>query len=285
MLPLDICDLVVEYIGFPDALQLELASKQWAQSVRRSWALWRSRLLTLHGAELDSVMNAARERQQPCIGFIDPDYLAEFAEVTRRRRERIAVVPPFECRSRGWLERASTVVKSLWTPKPRHKCHLVGLDNAGKTTIVNFICEPQIPVIGFSVETVVYKSLDFICWDLGGQARVRALWRHYYRIAEAVVFVVDASDISRLDEVRSELQMLEDEEWLAGCPFLVFAHKQDRAHALPPAQIAKELGVERLQQRPWCVQGSSVVQRFGIVEGLDWLDALLGQMPRKSVVE
>ena len=37
-----------------------------------------------------------------------------------------------------------------------------------------------IPTVGFNVETVTYKNVKFNVWDVGGQDKIRPLWRHYY---------------------------------------------------------------------------------------------------------
>jgi len=61
----------------------------------------------------------------------------------------------------------------------------VGLDAAGKTTTLYKLklgeVVTTIPTIGFNVETVEYKNINFTVWDVGGQDKIRPLWRHYYQ--------------------------------------------------------------------------------------------------------
>ncbi len=61
---------------------------------------------------------------------------------------------------------------------------MLGLDAAGKTTILYKLKLGQdvttIPTVGFNVETVTYKNVKFNVWDVGGQDKIRPLWRHYY---------------------------------------------------------------------------------------------------------
>lgn len=61
---------------------------------------------------------------------------------------------------------------------------MLGLDNAGKTTILFKLKMGEyvttIPTVGFNVETVTYKNVKFNVWDVGGQDKLRPLWRHYY---------------------------------------------------------------------------------------------------------
>ena len=61
---------------------------------------------------------------------------------------------------------------------------MLGLDAAGKTTILYKLKLGQdvttIPTVGFNVETVTYKNVKFNVWDVGGQDKIRPLWRHYF---------------------------------------------------------------------------------------------------------
>ena len=79
---------------------------------------------------------------------------------------------------------------------------MVGLDAAGKTTILYQLKLGEMtqtkPTLGFNVETVSYKNIEFMVWDMGGQDRIRQLWRHYYKNAQALIFVVDSADEERL---------------------------------------------------------------------------------------
>eukprot|EP01069_Polyplicarium_translucidae_P009608 Polyplicarium_translucidae@DN3329_c1_g1_i8.p2 len=86
---------------------------------------------------------------------------------------------------------------------------MVGLDAAGKTTILYKLklgeVVTTIPTIGFNVETVEYKNISFIVWDVGGQVKIRKLWRHYYSNSRGLIFVIDSNDRDRIDEAREEL--------------------------------------------------------------------------------
>lgn len=85
----------------------------------------------------------------------------------------------------------------------------VGLDAAGKTTILYKLklgeIVTTIPTIGFNVETVEYKNISFTVWDVGGQDKIRPLWRHYYQNTQGLIFVVDSSDTKRIAEAEQEL--------------------------------------------------------------------------------
>lgn len=151
---------------------------------------------------------------------------------------------------------------------------LLGLDGAGKTTILYNIKMGEvvktIPTIGFNVESLEYKRLKFNVWDVGGQHKIRLLWRHYYQNADALIFVVDSTDDERIEEAAEEIQkMLLDDE-LKNCSLLVMANKQDLSGAITPSEVAKKLRLEGIK-RNWIVQGTSATTGQGLKEGLDWL--------------
>merc|ERR1719281_214479 len=108
---------------------------------------------------------------------------------------------------------------------------MLGLDAAGKTTILYKIklgeVVTTIPTVGFNVEEVQYKNLRMTVWDVGGQDKIRKLWRHYYQGTQGLIFVVDSSDRDRIEDAREELQKMLREEEMHEAAVLVFANKQD----------------------------------------------------------
>merc|ERR1711977_334466 len=124
---------------------------------------------------------------------------------------------------------------------------VLGLDNAGKTTILYRLQVGEvvstIPTIGFNVETVQYKNIKFQVWDLGGQTSIRPYWRCYYPNTDAIIFVVDSADRERLAVARQELQAMLDEEELKDAILLVLANKQDQKGALGAKEISEALGL------------------------------------------
>lgn len=80
---------------------------------------------------------------------------------------------------------------------------------------------------GFNVETVEYKNISFTVWDVGGQDKIRPLWRHYFQNTQGIIFVVDSNDRDRVVEAREELQRMLNEDELRDAALLVFANKQD----------------------------------------------------------
>jgi ADP-ribosylation factor protein 6 len=84
-----------------------------------------------------------------------------------------------------------------------------------------------IPTVGFNVETVTYKNTKFNVWDVGGQDKIRPLWRHYFSGTQGLIFVVDSVDRDRMDEARTELTRIIQDREMKDALLLVFANKQD----------------------------------------------------------
>ncbi|XP_075891117.1 ADP-ribosylation factor 1 isoform X1 [Nelusetta ayraudi] len=152
---------------------------------------------------------------------------------------------------------------------------MVGLDAAGKTTILYKLklgeIVTTIPTIGFNVETVEYKNISFTVWDVGGQDKIRPLWRHYFQNTQGLIFVVDSNDRERVNEAREELLRMLAEDELRDAVLLVFANKQDLPNAMNAAEITDKLGLHALRQRSWYIQATCATSGDGLYEGLDWL--------------
>jgi len=164
---------------------------------------------------------------------------------------------------------------------------MIGLDAAGKTTIlyklklgeVNSTC----PTIGFNVETLKYKNLNLNVWDLGGQDKIRPLWKYYYEGVDGVIFVIDTSDRERINEAHDELHKLLKEDELNNAAILVYANKQDLPNALPSAEIVSALQLNKLSHaRQWYVQPTCGISGKGLTDGLDWLAKILLEKKRNK---
>ncbi|XP_053550062.1 uncharacterized protein LOC128641448 [Bombina bombina] len=164
---------------------------------------------------------------------------------------------------------------------------LLGLDAAGKTTILyklklnETVC--TLPTIGFNVETVEpIRNVTFTVWDVGGQEKIRALWKHYYVNTDGLVFVVDSADWERFPEARKELEAILESDEMRGVPFLVIANKQDLPGARRPMELAEELGLRKIQGHQWHVQGCCATNGDGLVEGLEVLTNLVKQFQKSK---
>uniref|UniRef100_A0A914M660 ADP-ribosylation factor n=2 Tax=Meloidogyne incognita TaxID=6306 RepID=A0A914M660_MELIC len=152
---------------------------------------------------------------------------------------------------------------------------MVGLDAAGKTTILYKLklgeIVTTIPTIGFNVETVEYRNISFTVWDVGGQDKIRPLWRYYFQNTQGLIFVVDSNDKERIVEAREELMRMLSEDELRDSVLLVFANKQDLPNAMNAAELTDKLGLHTLRNRNWYIQATCATSGDGLYEGLDWL--------------
>lgn len=173
----------------------------------------------------------------------------------------------------------SSIFTHLFLTKKSLRILMLGLDGSGKTTILYKLKLGEvittIPTIGFNVETVDYKNLSFTVWDIGGQDKIRILWRHYYCNTHAIIFVVDASDRQRINAVSSELHYILKEPELDNAILLVLANKQDMIDSMTIAEIIEHLQLKEMRTRQWFIQATCAIEGQGLYEGLDWLSAQL----------
>mmetsp|Transcript_19694 Transcript_19694/g.64037 ORF Transcript_19694/g.64037 Transcript_19694/m.64037 type:complete len:201 (-) Transcript_19694:85-687(-) len=163
---------------------------------------------------------------------------------------------------------------------------MLGLDAAGKTTVLYKLhigeVYSTVPTIGFNVEKVQYKNVQFTVWDVGGQEKLRPLWRHYFHSTDGLIFVVDSLDKQRVSKAASEFQQIVSDPLMRNSAILVYANKQDLPNALSPAEVMEQLGMNKLKGRKWHVQGTVATKGEGLYEGLDWLSSTLTQMQRSG---
>ena len=162
----------------------------------------------------------------------------------------------------NWLGRFLKMKKDM-------RILMVGLDAAGKTTILYKLklgeVVTTIPTIGFNVETVDYKNISFTVWDVGGQDKIRNLWRHYYQNTQGLIFVVDSNDKARIEDAKNELHKMLQED------------KQDLPHAMSAPELTEKLGLQKLTGRQWYIQACCATTGDGLYEGLDWLSDVVSK--------
>ena len=93
---------------------------------------------------------------------------------------------------------------------------LLGLDNAGKTTILKSLASEDIstitPTQGFNIKSVQTSGFRLNVWDIGGQRKIRPYWRNYFDNTDVLIYVIDSSDVKRFEETEQELQVTLIEE-------------------------------------------------------------------------
>jgi len=119
----------------------------------------------------------------------------------------------------------------------------------------------------------------FSLWDLGGSHDARSFWRFYYEGTQAIIFVVDSSDIERMDEAREDLHRMLIEHELWDAPLLVVANKQDEPRAAAPREITEHLQLFSLSSRNWYIVDTRATHpdpaEANLNAGLDWLHKVL----------
>eukprot|EP00928_Gymnodinium_smaydae_P024374 TRINITY_DN19738_c0_g1_i1.p1 TRINITY_DN19738_c0_g1~~TRINITY_DN19738_c0_g1_i1.p1 ORF type:complete len:240 (+),score=38.71 TRINITY_DN19738_c0_g1_i1:42-722(+) len=168
---------------------------------------------------------------------------------------------------------------------PQMRVVMVGLDAAGKTTILHKLklgeVVQTIPTIGWNVEEVANKNMSFVAWTVGGEEdTVRRGWAirgpsSYFRNANALIFVLDSSDRDRVEKARAALDTMLREDELRDAVLLVFANKQDLPNAMVVAEATEKLCLADIRDRPWFIQGAYATTGEGLREGLDRLASTL----------
>eukprot|EP00123_Amoebidium_parasiticum_P005710 comp16845_c0_seq1/m.15297 comp16845_c0_seq1/g.15297 ORF comp16845_c0_seq1/g.15297 comp16845_c0_seq1/m.15297 type:complete len:180 (-) comp16845_c0_seq1:286-825(-) len=155
------------------------------------------------------------------------------------------------------------------------KVIIVGLDNAGKTTILYRLLMGEAvvtsPTIGSNVEEVKYKNIHFVMWDIGGQESLRNMWSTYYTDTKVVILVVDSVDRERLSTSKEELYKMLGNESLKGASLLVFANKQDVEGRMSAAEITEYLNLSSIKDHAWHIQPCCGVSGDGLYAGLDFV--------------
>ncbi|KAJ3055325.1 ADP-ribosylation factor-like protein 2 [Rhizophlyctis rosea] len=169
-----------------------------------------------------------------------------------------------------------TVLKKIKAKEKEMRLLMLGLDNAGKTTILKRINGEDIssisPTLGFNIKTLDHNGFKLNIWDVGGQKSIRSYWRNYFEQTDGLVWVVDSADRpDRLEDCRRELAELLKEERLAGASLLIFANKQDLPSALTRAQIAELLDLQSIKTHHWHIEACSAVTGDNLLKGMDWI--------------
>ncbi|XP_060094289.1 ADP-ribosylation factor-like protein 3 [Heteronotia binoei] len=152
---------------------------------------------------------------------------------------------------------------------------LLGLDNAGKTTLLKCLASEEVdtitPTQGFNIKSVHSHGFKLSVWDIGGQRAIRAYWKKYLVSTDILIYVIDSADQKRFEETGQELSELVEEDNLIGVPLLVFANKQDLATASLAADIAEGLRLHTYRDRPWQIQACSAISGEGVQDGMNWM--------------
>lgn len=178
-----------------------------------------------------------------------------------------------------------------------YKVLLLGVEQAGKTTLLERICNVfagsdmafsshVLPTVGLNLQRVSALGVNLVFWDLGGKAGLRAIWEKYYREAHAVIFVLDSADQERFGDVADTLRRALQHRELDGAPVLIAANKQDSTTASSQADISRMLGLDKLERpdRAFRVLETSGSRGDGIREAVAWVVESIRRSPRAKAL-
>ena len=161
------------------------------------------------------------------------------------------------------------------SPDKELRILLLGLDNAGKTTILRSLASEDVthitPTQGFNIKSVASEGFKLNVWDIGGQRKIRPYWRNYFENTDILIYVIDSADRKRFEETGHELQELLYEDKLLNVPLMIYANKQDLVNAAPASVIAEGLGLHHIKDRAWQIQACSATSGEGVRDGMEWV--------------
>jgi len=177
----------------------------------------------------------------------------------------------------SWIDSALAWIRSLFF-KQEMELTLVGLQNSGKTTLVNVVAtggfsEDMIPTVGFNMRKVTKGKVTIKLWDLGGQPRFRSMWERYCRGVNAIVYVVDSADPENIPASKTELHELLAKPALEvrRIPTLVLGNKNDLPESVGVDELIDKLNLKSLTNREVCCYSISAKNAVNIDITLDWL--------------
>lgn len=161
-------------------------------------------------------------------------------------------------------------------------CAMIGLDSSGKTTVLYRLKYNQYmntaPTIGFNCEKFRINGHAYTVWDVGGQDKLRPLWRSYTRCTDGIIFVVDSTKEDRMEEAKLELLKICKNGSNKSIPILILANKQDLPSALDVCKIEAALGLKKeFSGAQWHLQPTCAVTGEGLDEGMEKLQSMILQ--------
>jgi GTP-binding protein SAR1 len=161
---------------------------------------------------------------------------------------------------------------------------LLGLDNAGKTTLLHRLRTGDVKHFPptdrpYQSDKFSFQGLTFQAWDVGGHEAVRHIWDDYVCECSAVIFVVDATDVNRMEEAGFELDALVGEKVVEDIPIAILFNKCDLPGAISSKDICQRMKYDELVQTHGAEKISafriSVLRGEGYQQAFRWVATFL----------
>jgi len=178
------------------------------------------------------------------------------------------------------------IFHSLGLFKKEGKFVFLGLDNAGKSTLLTLLATGRVtqldPTKQTHSESLTIKKAKITAFDLGGHKAMRKMWREYFFKIDGIVYLVDASDSARFEESKNEFDSIINSDEIGNVPIVILGNKIDKKEAVSENELREKFGlvakttfgfqkIEKLNNKPVELFMCSVVKKTGFVDGLDWL--------------
>lgn len=169
----------------------------------------------------------------------------------------------------------SKVINFFSRSKNNFKIIILGIQNAGKTTILYRLSIGQLiktsPTIGSNVEEISYNNVKFQAWDLGGQESMRSVWDVYFLNTDAVIYVIDSNDVDNYEESKTQFFKLLQNDNLKSATILIFANKQDIITSKKVDELIYLYTFNKIKDHIWHIQPCSAETGEGLINGIKWL--------------
>jgi small GTP-binding protein len=167
-----------------------------------------------------------------------------------------------------------SLLQKLFSRTKRVNITICGLDQAGKTTIVNYLLKGEhvetVPTMGVNRETIDFPKLKMNVFDLGGQEDFRGIWAGINEKSDALIYVIDSSDTVRFEETRELFYKIINTQIGTETPVLILLNKVDLSNRISRSEFLQQFNLDDIHQMQWACYETSAKTGEGIFESFSW---------------